>query len=228
MKTGISILLAVYNGEKFIKESIDSILNQTYSNFELLIGFNGTNDNSKAIVNQYQDDRIKAYDFKEDKGKAKTLNKLLPLCKYDWIAIQDDDDIWMPKKLELQIEFTNNYDVIGTSCQYINTESVYIGHPSISHNHDDIIKKSLAGDNQIINTSAIFKKEKAIEVGGWDENIDGIEDYDFWLKLISIKCKFININKTLLCHRLHNNSNFNTKKYDLNQLIKKYNNVNTI
>ena len=73
----ISILLATYNGEKFIKESIDSILNQTFTEWELIIGFNGTTDNSKKIVSEYNDSRIKIFDYGNDKGKAKTLNTFL-------------------------------------------------------------------------------------------------------------------------------------------------------
>ena len=218
----VSILLAVYNGEKYIRESIESILNQTYKDFELLIAFNGTIDNSKNIVSEFEDNRIRMFDFFDDKGKAKTLNKILPECKYDWVAVQDDDDCWLPKKLETQIELIKDFDVIGTSCQYIDEKGDYVGHPQLSSSHEDILRRSLNGDNQIINTSAIFRKQKALEVGGWDENIDGIEDYDFWLKLMKQGCKFHNINKILICHRLHSQSNFNTKSYDINELLKRY------
>ena len=110
----ISVLLAVYNGEKYIRKSLDSVLNQTYKDFEILIGFNGTTDNSKSIVSEYKDNRIKVFDFGNDKGKAKTLNKLLRECKGDWIAIQDDDDIWLPGKLEFQLKYSNDFDVIGS------------------------------------------------------------------------------------------------------------------
>ena len=68
----ISILLATYNGEKYIKDSINSIINQDYKEWELLVGFNGTYDSSKNIVSEIKDDRIKIFDYKEEKGKAKT------------------------------------------------------------------------------------------------------------------------------------------------------------
>jgi len=218
----ISVLLCVYNGEKHIAKSLESILNQTYNVFEVLIGFNGTTDNSKNIVAKYLDHRIKIFDYNQDKGKAKTLNKLLKEVKGDWCAIQDDDDIWLPKKLETQIEFMSRYDVIGTQCDYINENGDIIGHPLVRCDNDEIAQYSLNGTNQIINTSAIFKTEKAIEVGGWDETIDGIEDYDFWLKLIKAGCRFHNLSQAYVQHRLHANSNFNTKKYDIKSLIEKY------
>lgn len=210
----ISILLAVYNGEKYLKKSILSILNQTYINFELLIGFNGTSDDSKNIANSFKDDRIKIFDFRDDKGKAKTLNKLILESKYDWCAIQDDDDIWLPIKLEKQITYTHKYDIIGTFIQYIDEFDTIIGQPNLSINNDNIIQLSRLGNNQIANTSTIFKKDDAMQVNYWNENLDGIEDFDFWLKLMKIKKTFINIPEYLVYHRLHKNSNFNTKKYN--------------
>ena len=96
-----SILLAIYNGQNFVEASIESVLSQSFIDLELLIGFNGTTDSSKEIVSKYQDSRIKIFDYGEDKGKAKTLNKLIIESKYDWIAIQDDDDVWTKEKLKI-------------------------------------------------------------------------------------------------------------------------------
>ena len=154
----ISVLLAVYNGEKFIKKAIESVLLQTYSNIELLIGFNGTVDKSKEIVSQFNDAKIRVFDYGMDKGKAKTINKLLKESVGDWVAIQDDDDVWLPKKLEAQMRFVEEYDIIGTQIFYINEIDERTGGPTLSTSHESILFKSLNGDNQIANTSAIFKK----------------------------------------------------------------------
>lgn len=221
----ISILLPIYNGEKYLKESVESVLNQSFKNFELLIGFNGTIDNSKKIINKYNDSRIQIFDYGFDNGKAKTLNKLIKEAKYDWIALQDDDDVWIQTKLEKQILLINDYDVIGTFIYYINENSEIIGQPNLSCHSLDIKRKSISGDNQVANTSAIFKKSDAFQINGWKEDLDGIEDYDFWLRLIESNKKFINISEYLVNHRIHNNSNFNTKKYDIKKILK---NVNTI
>ena len=215
----ISILLPIYNGQKYLRESIDSVLNQSFKNFELLVGFNGTIDNSKEIVHTYDDPRIKIFDYGFDKGKAKTLNKLLKQSKYDWIALQDDDDIWIQTKLEKQMLLINDYDIIGTFIHYINENGSVIGKPNLSTSSFDIQKKSIAGENQIANTSAIFKKSDAFYINGWKEELDGIEDYDFWLRLMRDGKKFINVSKELVLHRVHSNSNFNTKKYNLNKIL---------
>lgn len=215
----ISILLATYNGEKYIKKSIDSVLNQTHSGWELLVGFNGTTDNSREIVAQYNDSRIKVFDYGKDAGKAKTLNKMIKEAKYDWLAIQDDDDIWLPKKLDRQVKYINDYDVIGTQIMYVNESDDPNGGPTLAREDVDIKAKSLIGDNQIANTSAIFRKKCAEEVGGWSETIDGIEDFDFWLKIMRLKFKFLNLNSVEVMHRVHSKSNFNTKKFDLNKIL---------
>jgi O86/O127-antigen biosynthesis beta-1,3-galactosyltransferase len=215
----VSILLATYNGEKYLKDSINSILSQTFKEFELLIGLNGTTDNSRDILNPIKDSRVKIFDYGSDKGRSKTLNKLLKESKYSWVGIQDDDDIWTPNKIEKQIKYTIDYDVIGTFIKYIDSNNNIIGKPKIQSDPEMIKKLTLNRINQIANSSAIFKKESAIEVGGWNENIDGIEDLDFWIRLIRVDKKFINIPEYLVLHRLHEGSNFNTKKYDLNKII---------
>lgn len=215
----ISILLATYNGEKYIKECIDSVINQTYKDWELLIGFNGTTDNSKDIVSSYDDKRIKVFDYGDDKGKSKTLNKLLKKCKYDWCAMQDDDDIWLKDKLENQVLYLNeDYDVIGTRINYLIEDKITKG-PKLSLSDKEIKRRSFLGDNQVANSSSIFRKSDALDLGGWNEKVEGIEDFDFWLKLMRKNKVFINIPKYLVLHRMHPESNFNTKTHDLSKIL---------
>lgn len=216
----ISILLATYNGEKYLSLAIESVLNQSFKDFELLIGFNGTTDGSKDIVKKYNNDpRIRVFDYGDDKGKSKTLNKLLNEAKYDWIAIQDDDDFWIHTKLEKQIQLIGNYDVIGTFINYINENGDITGRPNLASFPSDIKHISMAGINQVANTSAIFKKLDALSINGWRDELDGIEDYDFWLRLMRAGKNFINIPEELVHHRLHSNSNFNTKRHDLRKIL---------
>lgn len=216
----ISILLPIYNGERFISQSIDSILNQTFKDFELLIGFNGTTDGSVDIVSSYKDSRIKIFNYTNEKGKAKTLNKLLSESKHEWIALQDDDDVWLDKKIEKQLHFTNNFDVIGTLIKYIDENNKVIGAPDLSTNSFEITRFSSSGVNQIANSSVLIKKSCIFEVGGWSEDLDKLaengiqpcEDFDLWLKMIKKNKKFINVAEYLVYHRIHSDSNFNTKK----------------
>lgn len=216
----ISILLAVYNGEKYIKKSIDSIINQTFKDWKLLIGFNGTTDSSKEIVESYNDNRIFVYDYLDEKGKVKTLNKLLEKVNTPWCAIQDDDDVWHKEKLEKQLALQDKYDVIGSFICYIDSEDNFKDVLTLSQESLDIKINSFSGKNQVANSSAIFKTDWARKVNGWKEEIDGIEDFDFWLRIMRHEeSKFYNIPEVLCLHRLHKESNFNTKEQDISKIL---------
>lgn len=214
-----SILLATYNGEKYIRETIDSVLNQNFPYWELLIGFNGTTDNTKNIISEYKDFRIKTFDYGDDKGKAKTLNKLLKEANYEWLAIQDDDDVWMHNKLQKQTAYVNMYDVVGSFIHYIDEYGEITFDLNLAIEDEKIKQLSLSGNNQVANTSAIFKKSAAFDVDGWREDIDGMEDFDFWLRLIRKEKNFFNIPEYLVMHRVHKQSNFNTKAHNLESIL---------
>jgi GT2 family glycosyltransferase len=223
----VSVLFASYSGHRFIKESIDSVLNQSYDKFEILIGLNGENEETKKILENYSDPRIRIFDYGDDKGKAKTLNKLIKEAKYEIIGIQDDDDIWMPEKLKTQIGLLAEHDIVGTFIEYIDVNNgpwikndIHTVGPTLSINHNEIIEKMLSGNNQIANTSSLFKKKDALSVGGWDLTLEGIEDFDFWIKLIKKGRKFINIPEVLVLHRIHRTSNFNYINPGLKNQIK--------
>lgn len=215
----VSVLLATYNDEKYIERAVRSVLEQTYSEIELLIGFNGTTDSSKSIVSTIKDSRIRIFDYGDDKGKSKTLNKLMAESRGEWLAIQDGDDIWLPSKLQNQMSISGEYDVIGTQISYIDSDCEIIGSPVLSTSEDEIKQKSLSGLNQIANSSCIFRKKAAVTIGGWDEDIIGIEDFDFWLRLIRKEYRLINLSTTEVYHRLHSESNFNTKTFDLKKIL---------
>jgi len=221
----LSVILTVYNDEKFIKESVQSVLDQTFTDFELLIGFNGTIDNSKEVLSKFSDNRIKIFDYGNEKGRSKTLNKLLKESSGEWIAIQDGDDVWLPKKLEKQFELADSsgVDVVGTNIFYCDKKGVVTGSPVLEIDHDKIVSKSKMGLNQIANSSSLFSRSAAIDVDGWDEGCIGIEDFDFWLKLMRKGYKFSNVKKNLVLHRIHSESSFNTKTFDIKALLKKHN-----
>lgn len=220
----ISVLLPVYNGQKYLNKAIDSILNQTYSDFELLIGINGCTDCSLDICKSYVDDRITVFDYGSDKGACKTLNKLLKEAKADWIANQDQDDIWLHEKFEKQIEYINDYDIIGTQICYIDETDAITSKLFLSPFYDEIYYKSLyLSQNQIANSSTLVRKTKLIECGGWDETLPNAMDFDMWLKLMIFhNCKVVNLEDYLVHHRLHKESNFNTQTFDPALITEKY------
>jgi glycosyltransferase involved in cell wall biosynthesis len=202
----ISILMPTYNGIEFINDSVTSVLTQTYENWELLIGVNGHPENSEvfqtAKLYETIDNRIKVYDFYNIKGKSNTLNELIHCCKYDFIGLLDVDDIWNYKKLEIQSGFLNSYDIVGSRCIYFGDLNGIV--PKIPIN--DLSNFNFAEVNPIINSSSIIKKELCY----WNDNWDGIEDYDLWIRLRLKNKRFYNCPEILVQHRIHTSSAFNS------------------
>lgn len=211
----ISILIPIYNGIEFIDESVNSIKQQTYQNWELLIGVNGHLKDSDIYqtAKKYECEKIKVYDFYNINGKSNTLNRMIDHCQYDWIALLDVDDIWIPTKLESQINFMNQYDVIGTQCKYFGDIS---GSPKIPFG--DITQFNFLSVNPIINSSSLIRKELCY----WEDN--RVEDYDLWLRLWKNGKKFYNVESIQVMHRIHNKSFYNSKGNNLEakKIIGKY------
>lgn len=197
--------MPIYNGIEFINESVPSILEQTYDKWELLIGINGHQENSEVykIAKEFEgkSDKIKVIDFYNIKGKSNTLNEMIKYCKYDYVALLDVDDVWYPQKLELQSNWLNIYDVIGSNCVWFGDRPGIV--PSIPQH--DFSNFNFAIVNPIINSSVILRKELC----WWNSKFDGVEDYDLWIRLRKQNKKFYNSPQILVKHRIHNTSAFN-------------------
>lgn len=210
----VTILLPVYNDEKFLEYTIKSILNQDFRDYKCLIAFNGTIDSSREIAKYLigDDNRFNIIDYGKDKGKAKTLNKMLSTIETEYISLIDGDDIWEMNKLSEQISICKNFDIVGTLAYYIDINNNKTNSLYLDQNDIDIRNGFATGHNQIINSSSLFRTSDAIEIGGWDETVEGMEDFDFWIRLSIKNKKFHNIQKFLVSHRIHPNSNFNAKQ----------------
>jgi glycosyltransferase involved in cell wall biosynthesis len=211
----IDILLPVYNDEKYLRFCLDSLKKQTYTHFNCHIGFNGTVDSSKEIAEKetHGDPRFFVYDYGSESGKSITLNKLIAESKNDHISLIDGDDFWHPDKLLKQIRLVNRYDVIGSLTHYINEDNSITGYLNLDESNESIRSGIRLGHNQIVNSSCLVKKRDVIECGGWDSNFDGLEDFDLWMRLYKRGKTFYNIQEFLVYHRVHSNSNFNSKKF---------------
>jgi glycosyltransferase involved in cell wall biosynthesis len=217
----ISILMPVYNGIEYISESVESVLSQTFQHWELIIAVNGHEPDSFTykIARDYADidNRIRVYDLSDIKGKANTLNHIISLSNYDYVAILDVDDIWLPTKLAVQAELLqkDQYDVVGTKCVYFeNLEGVV---PQIPDGDFSDFNFKLV--NPVINSSAVLRKELA----HWKEEFAGVEDYELWTRLRRANKRFYNFEDVLVKHRVHQNSAFNTQDHSAKiALIKDY------
>jgi glycosyltransferase involved in cell wall biosynthesis len=206
----ISILMPIYNGIEFINDSVMSIIQQKYTNWELIIGINGHPPNSDVfkIAQKYVElhSNIRVYDFVDIKGKSNALNEMIKYCKYEWISLLDVDDVWLPDKLEKQVPYMESYDVIGTKCYYFENLNISpTGSPGIPLG--DISGFDFCNGNPIINSSCLIKKKLC----WWNSIYDGIEDYDLWLRLWKNGYKFYNVHDIQVLHRVHPNSAFNAK-----------------
>jgi len=204
----ISVLIPIYNGIEFIEESVSSVLNQRYEQWELLIGINGhpQNSNIYKIAKEYEkkSDKIRVFDFYTIRGKSNTLNEMIRFCNYNYVALLDVDDVWHPQKLEIQSNALNNYDVIGSKCIWFGDRPGVIPQTPIG----DISNIDFSIINPIINSSSVIRKELSY----WNEN--GVEDYDLWLRLRKQNKKFFNFKEILVKHRIHSKSAFNSKGND--------------
>ena len=178
----VSIITPSYNSEKYISETIESVLTQTYKNWEMIIVDDASSDDSLQIIEQYaqKDDRIKVIKSKQNMGPAKARNRAIEEAKGKYIAFLDSDDVWFPEKLEKQIKFlTENslvltysaYETMDEDSKYINTRDI-----QTTITYADMLKSNHIGNLTGIYDVDFFGKKTMKE--------HGHEDYILWLELM--------------------------------------------
>ena len=212
----VSIIIPTYNRANCIRETITSVLNQTYQNFEIIIIDDGSIDNTKEIIQAFLDERIK-YIFQEHNGlPASARNKGLKLAKGEYIAFLDSDDLWFPQKLKIQINFLKE----NPSILLVATNGlIFPLKPNMKvlflKNNIKISFKELLQKNIIINSSVMMRKNVIQIIGFLDESsvLRYGEDYDYWLRLLNLKDNSILILKDILVkYRDSKNSRINLYK----------------
>lgn len=209
MSNLVSIIMPTYNHGKYISEAIDSVLKQTYINWELIIVNNFSTDNTSDIIKSYQDQRISEIKFYNDGIIAKARNRGIKSASGKYIALLDSDDLWTSEKLMKQIRILKNHnDIIlcSTACRsFPNGFRI----PLISGFNKKISLNQLVKKNIVFNSSVIFKKEAVTNIGTFNENISlrTVEDYEFWLRVLLFKNKSIYfINKPFMMYRISSNN----------------------
>ncbi len=202
----ISVVIATHNDEKFIWEAIESILNQTFNNFELIIVNDFSNDNTLNILKKYQDidNRIIIINNKNNIWAALSRNKWIKIAKWKYIAILDWDDIALLKRLEIQYNFLENnkcYFLLWTDRFFITEEWKKIDR---EYNYFCWnIWKILLKKSAINNPSVMFRNDRKTF---YRKKIIFSHDYDLWLRLYSEWKKMFNLNEKLIYYRFNNNS----------------------
>jgi glycosyltransferase involved in cell wall biosynthesis len=221
----VSIGMPLYNGEKYLKEAIDSVLNQTYTNIELVIVNDGSSDNSVAIVEGYNDPRVRLFHNDRNRGVSHTRNKVIEYAQGDYLAWMDCDDISLPEKIALQVklmEKNKNIGVCGTSYLLFFGDKVYYEDLAKSH-HEEIRANFVFKPATIFMPTAMIRmtilREDPIR---FNENLAMAEDYDFFQRFCE-KYEASNVSTTLFRYRDNPNSlthSFENKKQERFQLKK--------
>lgn len=206
MKTNpcITVLMPAYNTEKYIGEAIESVLQQTYTDFELVIVNDGSTDGTRAIINSYKDERIILID-QPNRGVAAALNTGLKYSKAPYIARFDADDVCHPQRLEKQIKFlleNPEYILVGSDADYILENNDFLFHfHCIAHSHKEIMEK-LYFYCPFMHPTVMYKKANVANAGGYPTDAHNFEDYLLWTA-IAKQGKFCNLAEPLIKYRLN-------------------------
>lgn len=203
MLAKISVIMPVYNTSSFLDEAINSILNQSFKDFEFIIIDDFSNDWSYEILKKYQekDDRIKLYRNKKNMWISYTRNKLIKLSNTNYIASQDSDDISEKNRLELSYDFlksNSDFWVVSGNNIIIDEESNIIWYRK--YNND--IKNTILKKSPISQPSSTFRKDIFLELGWYNKSLNYWEDYDLWLRFFMNWYKIKNLNNDLLKYRI--------------------------
>jgi hypothetical protein len=204
MKTPlISVLLPVYNGEQYLKASINSVLSQTFTDFECIIINDGSTDNSAAVAASLRDQRIRLYN-QENIGLAATLNRGIDLARGKYVARQDQDDLSNPRRLALQANFMESHPdhaLLGTRATIMVDDTP----TDRVHDHpldDSLVKLDLLFNNPFVHSSVMFRREAVLALGGYSMNPhrQPPEDYELWSR-IARRWRVANLPERLLQYR---------------------------
>jgi len=211
----VSVLMTNYNGSKYIREAIESILWQNYRDFEFIIVDDWSTDKSWSIIQEYQkkDTRIQCYRNKQNNGIAFTRNRLIDISQGDFVAWLDSDDIARDDRLTLQLDFlekNHQYGIIGSWVMIINGagEEKWVKQLPIS---DKEIRKQWYFRNSLNHPTLMMRRSCLKKTGYYDTKLEIADDYDYWVRAWR-HCLLANIPDTLIKYRIHTD-NISIKKH---------------
>jgi glycosyltransferase involved in cell wall biosynthesis len=219
-KIKITVLMPAYNASNYIGEAIESVLKQTFSEFELLIIDDGSTDNTANIVLSFSDSRI-VFIQQPNAGIANALNNGLHHARAEYIARFDADDICYENRLEVQYDFAQKnpeYIVVGSEVDYVDVRGNFVFSYQPRGYTDEQIKKLSYSVCPFIHSSVLFRKSIVLQVGGYNPHAHSFEDHFLWLQIIK-KGKFYNLSQSLIKVRLNPESLTVDEKWRLKEFI---------
>ena len=202
----LSVAMSVYNGERFLAAAIDSILAQTFEDFELLVLDDGSNDATASILRCYarSDSRVRPI-IRENRGLVASLNQLLHEARAPIVARMDADDISRPQRFERQLAFLAahpDHGVVGSWSEDMGEHGEPMFRTGADHpiTHEDVLATIARGEQVICHPAAMYRRDVVLSVGGYHAAFRHCEDFDLWLRLASVT-KLANIPERLVRYR---------------------------
>lgn len=207
-KPSISVIMATHSGGPYLPEAINSILNQTFSDFEFIIINDAAKPETAELLNSYTDPRIKIIVNSENLGLTKSLNKGLSIAQAEYVARMDADDISLPQRFEVQKKFLDEHPditVVGSATIIIDGAGKESGSKR-PVTDPKLLKFYTMLKNQLTHSSVMFRKSTILKFNGYDESIKYAQDYDLWSRLLYKNVLLSNIEQPLLKYRFHQKS----------------------
>lgn len=199
----ISVIIATYNREAFVAEAIDSVLAQTWTNFELLVVDDGSTDQTQAVLARYREDPRVTLIYQENQKRAAAFNNALQYAKGEFVGILDSDNRWLPHRLERGIEMFRTHpevDIVYGNNVTIDEQGNETTRMTMRR-HSGRITRELWRDNCVSINTTLVRKKCFDEMGGMDPNCKRSDDYELWLRL-STRYRFLHIPEYLAEYRV--------------------------
>jgi glycosyltransferase involved in cell wall biosynthesis len=200
----VTVVMPTYNGRRFLRPAIESILGQSFSDFELLLIDDSSTDDTRAIVHSYRDSRLRFVENDTNRGVVYTRNRGLGLARGMYVSPVDHDDVAHRERLERQVAFLDshpNVAMVGTWANMIDERGnafLVLRPPTDSRE----IYETLLDYNTFFASSVMFRKDAVLAIGGYRAVVEGCDDWDLWLRL-SEQHALANLGEVLLDYRIH-------------------------
>ncbi len=200
----VTVLMSVYNGIEYLDEAIESIVNQTFSEFEFLIIDDASTDGSRETLKNWedQDQRIRLLFHEENRGLGYALHEGVKVARGDWIVRMDDDDVALSERIEKQLSYVSSHpevDILGTWTIDVDEEGEPIRKRTYPTTHKEIAR--LIWTNPIVHPTAMLRKEAIREIGSYDPSVEKRQDYELWFRCLERGLRFANLPEVLLKYR---------------------------
>ena len=228
MSTLVSVVIVTHNREKLLPRAIDSVLEQDFSDFELIVIDDASSDNTEEVVKKYQNDgRFKYIKIKKANSISQARNSAWPCVNGKYVAVLDSDDVWCDNsKLAKQVDFLENnsdFVLVGSGAILINGRDEKIDEVKKPIS-DEEIKKDFLVKNPFFHSSVLYRYDDVKKIGGYDEKIRFGEDFDLWLRL-GKEGKLYNFSDAFIEYRVHEDNeakkHFGGAIFDVFKVIKK-------